>query len=131
MTIPATFVRKEILVDNNVPIHVAEAPKRMKIAENPTIKNIELRTTIRFWLFNKPLPGESSFISCNETPEIKEIYPGINGRTQGDKNEINPAPNAMVMGTSCIISYLYNTPGVPLTAVISIETSPFAGTVTI
>ncbi len=113
MTTPDIFVRKEILVDNNVPNHVAEAPKRMKIVENPPIKNMELRTTESFCLFSSPLPGEPSFISCRETPDIKEIYPGINGRTQGDKNEINPAPNAMVMGTLCVIGYLYNTPGVP------------------
>ena len=131
ITSPAIFVRNEILVDNNVPNHVADAPKRMKISENPTIKNTELRTTLSFCLVSSPLPGEPPFISCRETPDIKEMYPGISGRTQGDKNEINPATNAMVMGTSCIIGYLYNTPGMPLVAVISTETSPFSGMVTI
>jgi len=103
MTSPAIFVRNEILDDNNVPNHVAEAPKRMKIIENPPIKNTELRTTVSFCLFSSPLPGEPTFISCRETPDIKEMYPGINGRTQGDKNDINPAANAMVMGTLCVM----------------------------
>jgi len=103
ITSPAIFVRNEILVDNNVPNHVAEAPKRINIDENPAIKNMELRITESFCLFSNPLPGEPSFISCRETPDIKEMYPGINGRTQGDKNDINPAANAMVMGTSCVM----------------------------
>jgi hypothetical protein len=34
-------------------------------------------------------------ISANETPDIKEIYPGTKGKTHGDKKEINPATNAI------------------------------------
>jgi hypothetical protein len=34
-------------------------------------------------------------ISANETPDIKERYPGTRGRTHGDKKEIKPAANAM------------------------------------
>ena len=64
---------------------------------------MELRITVSFWLFSNPSAREPFCISCSETPDINEIYPGINGRTQGDKNEINPAPNAIVMGISCII----------------------------
>jgi hypothetical protein len=103
ITRPASFVRKEILVDSNFPNHVAEAPKRMKISENPTIKDTELRTTKSFCLVSSPLPEEPTFISRRETPDIKEMYPGINGRTQGDKNDITPAANAMVMGTLCVM----------------------------
>jgi hypothetical protein len=36
-----------------------------------------------------------SFISVKVTPDIKEIYPGTSGKTQGDKKEINPAAKAM------------------------------------
>ena len=103
ITSPATLVRKEILVDSNVPNHVAEAPKRINTAENPAMKNMELRITESLCWFKNPLPAVPSFISCRETPEIKDIYPGINGRTQGDKNDINPAANAMVMGTLCVM----------------------------
>jgi hypothetical protein len=39
------------------------------------------------------------------TPDIKEIYPGTRGKTQGDKKEINPAAKAMYMETSGI-SYI-------------------------
>jgi hypothetical protein len=33
--------------------------------------------------------------SAKVTPDINEIYPGTNGRTQGERNEINPAANAI------------------------------------
>jgi hypothetical protein len=36
-----------------------------------------------------------SLISANETPDIKEIYPGTKGKTHGDKKEIKPAANAI------------------------------------
>jgi len=36
-----------------------------------------------------------SLISANETPDIKEIYPGTRGQTHGDKKEIKPAANAI------------------------------------
>ena len=35
-----------------------------------------------------------------EIPDIKEIYPGTSGKTQGDKKEINPAAKVMYMETS-------------------------------
>jgi hypothetical protein len=46
------------------------------------------------------LHGKAAELSCvlipvNDTPEIKEIYPGTSGRTQGDKKEIKPAAKAM------------------------------------
>ena len=37
-----------------------------------------------------------SINSFKEAPEINEIYPGINGKTQGDKKLIKPAPNAII-----------------------------------
>ena len=33
--------------------------------------------------------------SCNDCPDTNEIYPGINGKTQGDKKLIKPAPIAI------------------------------------
>jgi len=33
--------------------------------------------------------------SFNDCPEIKDIYPGISGKTQGDKKLINPAKKAI------------------------------------
>ena len=33
--------------------------------------------------------------SFKELPEIYEIYPGINGKTQGDRKLISPALNAI------------------------------------
>ena len=33
--------------------------------------------------------------SFNDCPEIYEIYPGIKGKTHGDKKLINPAPKAI------------------------------------
>ena len=46
------------------------------------------------------------FLSSNsfkDAPETKEIYPGINGKTHGDKKLINPAPNAII--NSIILNY--------------------------
>ena len=37
-----------------------------------------------------------SIKSFKELPEMYEIYPGINGRTQGDKKLIKPAPKATI-----------------------------------
>ena len=44
----------------------------------------------------------------NDVPEMYEIYPGINGRTQGDKKLINPAKkvidNVVVINTLLVYS---------------------------
>ena len=42
--------------------------------------------------------------SSNDCPEIKEIYPGINGNTHGDKKLISPAPKAI---KNSIIKYFF------------------------
>jgi hypothetical protein len=83
-----------------VPIQVADAPKRINTIENPVIKNKALIKMIRLSLLIRTLLPSAVFISSRENPEINEIYPGIRGRTQGDKNEIKPAANAMYMETS-------------------------------
>ena len=50
--------------------------------------------------------GFLSFISVKVTPDIKEIYPGTRGKTQGDKKEISPAANAIYIETSGIFYIL-------------------------
>ena len=56
----------------------------MKTIENPTVNKIIGVKSIFFFSTN----------SFRELPEIYETYPGINGKTQGDKKLIKPAPNA-------------------------------------
>ena len=34
-------------------------------------------------------------IFCKDCPDMKETYPGISGKTHGDKKLISPAPNAI------------------------------------
>ena len=41
--------------------------------------------------------------SFKDAPETKEIYPGISGKTHGDKKLIHPAPNAI--NNSIILNY--------------------------
>ena len=73
------------LTKKNFPINEAVEPKAIKTKEKPKVKKIVL-ITIRFLSFLISL--------SKEVPEIYEIYPGIIGRTQGDKKLINPAKNA-------------------------------------
>jgi hypothetical protein len=95
ITSPATFVRIDIFDEINDPIQVAVAPSKINTMENPMMKEIELYRIIIFSLLRKRVPPSFSLISANETPDIKEIYPGTRGRTQGDKKEIKPAANAI------------------------------------
>jgi hypothetical protein len=46
-------------------------------------------------LLRKRVLPSFSLISANETPDMKEIYPGTRGKTHGDKKEIKPAANAI------------------------------------
>ncbi len=101
---PAIFVRKEIFDTKKAPIHVADAPRRINTIENPTTKNIELNIIMRLSLLRNAVLLSFPVISSMETPDIKEIYPGTSGKTHGDRNEINPAANAMYMETSWIIT---------------------------
>ena len=63
----------------------AAAPKMIKTKEKPKVNN------------TKGLKLIFSFVSSsfNDDPEIKDIYPGIKGKTQGDKKLISPAPKAI------------------------------------
>lgn len=101
---PPIFDNSDIFDERNAPSQVADAPKRIKTIENPATKKIELINIIRF---SRPIKDGRplfSFNSANETPDIKEIYPGTNGKTQGERKEINPAANAMYREISGIVN---------------------------
>lgn len=101
---PAIFVRKELFDTKKAPIHVADAPRRINTIENPTTKNNELNIIVRLSLLRNAVLLSFPVISSMEIPDIKEIYPGISGKTHGDRNEINPAAKTIYIETSCIIS---------------------------
>jgi hypothetical protein len=88
---PAIRLKSPILLESrNFPTTVAEAPSVMKTAEKPKTKIKELKATLR-----KTYPRFSTaLISATETPEMKDKYPGIKGRTQGEMKEMKPAPKA-------------------------------------
>ena len=64
---------------------VDAAPKKIKTIENPTVNKIIGNKFTFFFSIN----------SLIELPDIYEIYPGISGKTHGDKKLINPAPKAI------------------------------------
>ena len=66
--------------------NVEAAPKIIKTIENPIVKKT---IGIKFIFF-------LSISSFKELPEIYDIYPGIRGKTHGDKKLINPAPKAII-----------------------------------
>jgi hypothetical protein len=107
---PPIFDKSDIFDERNAPSQVADAPKRIKTIENPATKKIELINIIRLSLPRKDGRPLFSFNSANETPDIKEIYPGTNGKTQGERKEINPAANAMYKETSGIFYILLGLP---------------------
>jgi hypothetical protein len=62
----------------------------VKTKENPkTKKSVFKLTFFKAWDFLSPL-----FISSTETPEMKERYAGIKGKTQGETKEMSPAVKA-------------------------------------
>ena len=63
----------------------AVAPKLINTNEKPKENKIVLSKI--FFCF--------STISPRLSPDMYEIYPGIKGKTQGDKKLINPAPKAI------------------------------------
>ena len=84
--IPAMILKILELVKKNFPINEAVEPSAIKTKEKPKVKKIVL-ATIKFLFF--------SLILSKDVPEIYEMYPGINGRTHGDKKLINPAKKAI------------------------------------
>ena len=107
MITPPILDINDILDERNVPIQVADAPRRINTRENPVTKKSELIRTILFCLSINDGMEFFSFISVKVTPETKEIYPGTRGNTQGDKKEISPAAKAMNMETSGIFYILH------------------------
>ena len=89
------------LVKKNFPINEAVEPSTIKTKENPKVKKIVL-TTIKFLFL--------SLILSKDVPEIYEMYPGIKGRTHGDKKLINPAKkaidNVVVINTLTVCSFV-------------------------
>ena len=67
------------------PKNDAEAPKIINTVENPKQNKTNGKKLI-CWDFKR---------SCKDWPEINETYPGIKGKTQGDKKLISPAPKAI------------------------------------
>ena len=86
MIIPATILNVCEFSKRIFPKKEAAAPKIIKTKENPKENKIKGTKLIFFFKIN----------SFNEAPEINETYPGINGKTQGDKKLISPAPNAII-----------------------------------
>ena len=83
--IPATTLKVSEFCNSVWPKKDAEAPKIINTVENP--KQNKIKGKILIFLDFK--------ISCNDWPEIKETYPGIKGKTHGDKKLISPAPKAI------------------------------------
>ena len=97
---PAIILKIFELDKKNFPIREAVEPNVIKTKEKPKVKKIVL-VTIKFLFL--------SLILSKDVPEIYEIYPGINGRTHGDKKLINPAKkaidNVVVINTLLICSF--------------------------
>lgn len=92
--IPATLERIIWFSLKSVPIVVLAAPRRTKTIEKPKPKKIAPKSALSlksFGLFS----SLSIFLSVSRlSPVIKEIYPGIRGKIQGDRNERSPARKA-------------------------------------
>jgi len=104
--IPAIILSILIFLDSNFPNVVADAPNKIKMREKPRINAIEL--IIIFFVDTLP-----DCISCNDTPDIYEIYAGMRGKTQGETNDKKPAKIAvkieiLFIRTSVFISIVYN-----------------------
>ena len=89
------------LVKKNFPINEAVEPSAIKTKEKPKAKKIVL-AIIKFLFL--------SLILSKDVPEIYEMYPGIKGRTHGDKKLINPAKkaigNVVVINTLLVCSFV-------------------------
>ena len=85
ITIPAIILKVSEFCKSVWPKKDADAPKMINTVEKP--KQNKIKGSIFIFFDFK--------ISCNDWPEIKETYPGIKGKTQGDKKLISPAPKAI------------------------------------
>lgn len=87
---PPRISNQRMFLDKNLPKNVAEAPKVIKISENPRMNIKELIITF-VRIFFRLSPAESS---SKEIPVIKAKYDGIRGRIQGERKEMIPADKA-------------------------------------
>ena len=85
ITTPAITLKVSEFCKSVWPKKDADAPKIINTVENPQQNKIKGKISI-FFDFR---------ISCNDWPDIKETYPGIKGKTQGDKKLMSPAPKAI------------------------------------
>jgi hypothetical protein len=91
MTMPPMILTQGLLVIA-APTRPAVVPRIRKMVESPALKASELMITARRLLV-------PSFSPSTLTPEIREIYPGTNGRTHGDRNDAMPAIKAIRIRT--------------------------------
>src|SRR5262249_37651892 len=78
------------------------APRITNTRVNPRINMNECRSTVFSSL--RSCASNSSALA----PEISDTYPGTSGKTQGDRNEINPAKNAAIgKGSDDIVSFFW------------------------
>ena len=83
--IPAKILNISEFCKRICPRKDADAPRIIKTVEKPK----QNKTNGKKFIL---LVSKTSFSDC---PDIKEIYPGIMGKTHGDKKLISPAPNAI------------------------------------
>src|SRR5689334_14145501 len=88
---PAIRLSSGSFAKRNFPIAVAEAPSATKTSEKPMTK---ARDAMKTWARDADGAPASPRMSSTDTPETKEMYPGISGRTQGETNDRKPAANA-------------------------------------
>ena len=98
MTIPPILLNQTRYCCINLPSKVAEAPNNMNTSENPTIK---LRAPAKIRRIELCVFSLRLLNSSKDKPEIKEMYPGTKGRTQGERKDKIPAKNAAQDDTSC------------------------------
>ncbi len=91
ITIPEILVKVPRFCRRKVPNPVAAAPRAANTTVNPRMNN-------RITLTIRPEETWPSSSCAAEYPDIIDRYPGSRGSTQGEMNEMMPAPNAM---TSC------------------------------
>jgi hypothetical protein len=90
MMTPATTASVCLYCAAICPISVEMAPRVINTTLKPRINPTEFVMTRRM---RRPCDDLSS---STPAPEISETYPGTNGNTQGERNEISPAKNAAI-----------------------------------
>ena len=91
---PPMRLRSKRLPITNAPRYDADAPSAVKISENPKTNAMVARST-RLRCSRRSAGRRSQ----SDTTETNEIYPGMSGTTQGEKNPSIPAANATVRFT--------------------------------